>query len=104
MLKGLWWSVGAAVLAVGMQTVAQQKMLAPTPPMGWNSWDSYGLTVNESQFRANVDALTKRLKPARRCSIVSMRMDAMSLRSTALPRRRELPDSNRWPTTSTRRD
>jgi hypothetical protein len=64
MLKGLWWSVGAAVLAVGMQTVAQQKILAPTPPMGWNSWDSYGLAVNESQFRANVDALTKRLKPA----------------------------------------
>ncbi|MDW5265809.1 MULTISPECIES: glycoside hydrolase family 27 protein [Acidobacteriaceae] len=64
MLKSLWWGVGAAVLAVGIQTVAQQKMLAPTPPMGWNSWDSYGLTVNESQFRANVDALTKRLKPA----------------------------------------
>ena len=64
MLKGLWWSAGAAVLAVGMQTVAQQKMLAPTPPMGWNSWDSYGLTVNESQFRANVDALVKHLKPA----------------------------------------
>jgi alpha-galactosidase len=64
MLKGLWWSVGAAVLAVGMQAVAQQKVLAPTPPMGWNSWDSYGLTVNETQFRANVDALVKHLKPA----------------------------------------
>ncbi len=20
---------------------------APTPPIGWNSWDSYGTTVNE---------------------------------------------------------
>lgn len=38
--------------------------MAPTPPMGWNSWDSYGLTITEPQFRANVDVLTKRLKPA----------------------------------------
>src|SRR3981189_2012435 len=44
--------------------VAQDKALAPTPPMGWNSWDSYGLTITEPQFRANVDVLAKRLKPA----------------------------------------
>ncbi|MEP6898731.1 MAG: glycoside hydrolase family 27 protein, partial [Rhodanobacter sp.] len=56
--------MAAVALAVGMPATAQQKMLAPTPPMGWNSWDSYGLTINESEFRANVDALTKRLKPA----------------------------------------
>lgn len=43
---------------------AQKKILAPTPPMGWNSWDSYGLTINEAQFRANVDAMAKRLKTA----------------------------------------
>ena len=43
---------------------AQQKGLAPAPPMGWNSWDSYGLTINEGQFRANVDVLANRLKPA----------------------------------------
>lgn len=41
-----------------------QKVLAPTPPMGWNSWDSYGLTINETQFRANVDVLARKLKPA----------------------------------------
>lgn len=45
-------------------STAQQAMLAPTPPMGWNSWDSYGLTINEAQFKANVDVLTKRLMPA----------------------------------------
>jgi alpha-galactosidase len=28
--------------------------VAVTPPMGWNSWDSYGLTITEEQFRANV--------------------------------------------------
>lgn len=31
--------------------------LADTPPMGWNSWDPYGLTINEDQFRANTQVL-----------------------------------------------
>lgn len=37
--------------------------VAPTPPMGWNSWDSYGLTITESQFRDNVKVLASDLKP-----------------------------------------
>ncbi len=37
--------------------------VAPTPPMGWNSWDSYGLTITEQQFRANVKIEADRLKP-----------------------------------------
>ncbi len=36
--------------------------LAPTPPMGWNSWDSFGLTVTEAEFKANVDWLDHNLK------------------------------------------
>ena len=32
-------------------------VVAATPPMGWNSWDSYGLTITEDQFRANVKVL-----------------------------------------------
>ena len=32
---------------------------APTPPLGWNSWDSYGLTINEDQYRANVSVLAQ---------------------------------------------
>ena len=31
--------------------------VAPTPPMGWNSWDSYGFTINEDQFKANAQVL-----------------------------------------------
>ena len=31
--------------------------------MGWNSWDSYGLTITEEQFRANVKILADALKP-----------------------------------------
>ena len=30
---------------------------APTPPMGWNSWDAYGLTIDEADYRANVTVL-----------------------------------------------
>ena len=66
MRNRLRWGVGVAMLAAALPLVGvtQPKTLAPTPPMGWNSWDSYGLTITEAQFRANVDALAKRLKPA----------------------------------------
>ena len=37
--------------------------VAPTPPMGWNSWDAYGLTITEQQFRDNVKVLAAKLKP-----------------------------------------
>jgi alpha-galactosidase len=41
---------------------AQSIPLAAHPPMGWNSWDSYGLTVTEEAFRANVTAQSEQLK------------------------------------------
>jgi len=37
--------------------------LAATPPMGWNSWDAYGLTITEAQFRDNVDVQAAKLEP-----------------------------------------
>jgi alpha-galactosidase len=48
----------------GTVLVAQNgaPLLAPTPPMGWNSWDSYGLTVTEDQFKANVEWFNTHLK------------------------------------------
>lgn len=36
---------------------AQAEPLAQTPPMGWNSWDAYGFTIDEADFRANVEVL-----------------------------------------------
>jgi hypothetical protein len=30
---------------------------APSPPMGWNSWDAYGLTIDEAGYRANATVL-----------------------------------------------
>ncbi|HEX3435331.1 MAG TPA: glycoside hydrolase family 27 protein [Pseudacidobacterium sp.] len=55
------------LICVLMETavlVAQGKgpLLAPTPPMGWNSWDSYGLTITEDQFKENVEWFNQHLK------------------------------------------
>lgn len=35
---------------------------APTPPLGWNSWDCYGPTVVENEVKANADYMAKNLK------------------------------------------
>ncbi|MCU0456588.1 MAG: glycoside hydrolase family 27 protein [Bacteroidales bacterium] len=35
---------------------------APTPPMGWNSWDCYGPTVVEDEVKANADYMEANLK------------------------------------------
>ena len=39
------------------------KTWAPTPPMGWNSWDCYGPTVEEPEVKANADYMAEKLKP-----------------------------------------
>jgi len=36
---------------------------APTPPMGWNSWDCFATTVTEAQVRAHADIMAAKLKP-----------------------------------------
>jgi alpha-galactosidase len=43
---------------------AQQSSYPPVakPPMGWNSWDSYGTTINDSQVKANADWMAGHLK------------------------------------------
>ena len=38
------------------------KQWALTPPMGWNSWDCYGPTVEEHEVKANADYMEKNLK------------------------------------------
>lgn len=35
---------------------------APTPPMGWNSYDYYDTTVNEEQIRKNAEYMARHLK------------------------------------------
>lgn len=36
--------------------------LAKRPPMGWNSWDCFSVTVTEEEVRANADFIAKHLK------------------------------------------
>ena len=36
--------------------------LAPTPPMGWNSWDCFGMDVTEEQVKANADYMAHYMK------------------------------------------
>jgi hypothetical protein len=50
------------LIALLVSGVEAQRTVAPTPPMGWNSWDSYGLTVTEQEFVANAAVLAKDLK------------------------------------------
>lgn len=50
----------ASVNLVGQSSNSPE--LAPTPPMGWNSWDAYGLTITEEQFKANVAWFDQHLK------------------------------------------
>ncbi len=40
-----------------------RKVLAPTPPMGWNSWDCYGSAVTEQQVKATADYMAEHLAP-----------------------------------------
>ncbi|MBV8116161.1 MAG: glycoside hydrolase family 27 protein [Silvibacterium sp.] len=57
------WLLVCVVAVFSLNTFSQQGLdLAPTPPMGWNSWDSYGLTVTEAEFKANVDWLHQHLQ------------------------------------------
>ncbi|MDR1980440.1 MAG: glycoside hydrolase family 27 protein [Tannerellaceae bacterium] len=53
------------LLAGGSQwVIAQQdfRQWATTPPMGWNSWDCYGPTVEEHEVKANADYMARELK------------------------------------------
>lgn len=38
------------------------KKFAPTPPLGWNSWDCFGAAVTEKELLANADYMAKHLK------------------------------------------
>jgi len=50
-----------AALSLALVSIAVTSLVAqnpaPTPPLGWNSWDSYGLTIDEADYRANTKVL-----------------------------------------------
>jgi hypothetical protein len=56
-------ALGSAFLAAfALNAQSNSPILASSPPLGWNSWDSYGLTITEDQFRANVQWFNQHLK------------------------------------------
>src|SRR5579864_5981210 len=55
-------ALGAVAQDSARSTGIGAAALAATPPMGWNSWDGYGTTVNEADAKANASWLAAHLK------------------------------------------
>jgi alpha-galactosidase len=56
--------VHAAAVPERIPAAHASTVLAATPPLGWNSWDGYGTTINEEQVKANAKWFAEHLKPA----------------------------------------
>jgi len=54
--------VGCFLVLASLFAFAGDAKLAPTPPMGWNSWDSYGRTITEKQLLDNAAWMAEHLK------------------------------------------
>lgn len=54
-IAGVWAGASPAAAAPQFWNVA------PTPPMGWNSWDCFGCTVTEDITKANADYMATNL-------------------------------------------
>jgi alpha-galactosidase len=62
-VKGLI-SLGVILCGLSMFTgcgAPEATSVAPTPPMGWNSFDAYGAAINEQQFRDCVEYMADNL-------------------------------------------
>ncbi len=53
-----------ASTAAAAATATQPKLLAPTPPMGWNSWNSFATTLTEAQARETAAIQAAKLLPS----------------------------------------
>lgn len=57
-VRALFLSLTALLITtLTPQAYSAPRKVASMPPMGWNSWDAYGLTIDEAQFRDNVKVL-----------------------------------------------
>ena len=63
LVVGIMLSFALANYAQRSRTASgRSRIIAATPPMGWNSWDSYGRTLNEESIKANARWLARNLK------------------------------------------
>lgn len=68
-LLGVSLAVGASPTIAQSATLSgarpsQSARLAPTPPMGWNSWNSFATTITEEQAIETAEIMAKELLPA----------------------------------------
>src|ERR1043165_1565799 len=52
-----------AVASAAVPQAARRKPLAPTPPMGWNSWNSFATTITEAQALETAAIMADKLLP-----------------------------------------
>src|SRR5208283_2092480 len=64
MLRAYKLAAVFAAIAFAAGAAFTQPLLAPTPPMGWNSWDSFGTGVTEAEVKANADYMASKLANA----------------------------------------
>ena len=55
-------SHGGALRRRKEKSMIHRTPAAPTPPMGWNSWDCYGAGITEKDLLANAEYMAKNLK------------------------------------------
>lgn len=82
-----------AALALGALSLPAQNV-APTPPMGWNSWDAYGLTINEADYRANTTVLAGLRQYGWQYSVVDEGWYMQDPFANTLPARKYVWDAN----------
>jgi alpha-galactosidase len=68
-LVSLCWSAGAAMpdgaSSDGPSAHALEFLSwAPTPPMGWNSWDDFGTAITEEEVKAQANSMAEHLLPS----------------------------------------
>jgi hypothetical protein len=64
-LLGASAALGALPAAAATKPLAKKTpLLAPTPPMGWNSWNSFATTITEAQTLEQAGIMARELLPA----------------------------------------
>src|SRR6266566_2428664 len=59
--------LGAAAPLLAAATrgrIKRPALLAPTPPMGWNSWNSFATTIDEAQALETAAIMAEKLLPS----------------------------------------
>ena len=56
-------AAAAAIAGPAARAAGRPTLLAPRPPMGWNSWNSFATTITEAQARETAAIMADRLLP-----------------------------------------